>query len=192
MQRRSLLMALGLSVASPPGVVRAQPTFPDRPVCIVVPFPPGGSYDVVARLLSRPLQEAWPRGVVIDNRPGACGNIPACLPFLLDGKLTGLGISSADRFQTFPAVPAIAETVPGFAMDSWYGVLVPASTDPALRAQIAGVALAALSQPATATALRAQGYEPDPMEPAPFTSLLERDAARNWSPCPAPGWIRPA
>ena len=117
MQRRSLLMALGLSVASPPGVVRAQPIFPDRPVRIVVPFPPGGSYDVVTRLLSRPLQEAWPRGVVIDNRPGAGGNIPACLPFLLDGKLTGLGISSADRFQTFPAVPAIAETVPGFAMD---------------------------------------------------------------------------
>lgn len=55
----------------------AEAGYPDRGVRIVVPFPAGGSNDVVARMLGAKLQELWGQPVVIDNRGGAGGNIGA-------------------------------------------------------------------------------------------------------------------
>lgn len=44
--------------------------WPSKPVRIIVPFPPGGSTDVLARILSQKLSEKWGQSVLIDNRPG--------------------------------------------------------------------------------------------------------------------------
>ena len=51
--------------------------FPDRPVRIVLGFPPGSGPDVVARLLAEGLRPDWPAGVIVDNKPGAAGAIAA-------------------------------------------------------------------------------------------------------------------
>lgn len=54
----------------------AQETaFPSRPVRVVVPYPPGGPNDILARMLGARLGDGWNQPVVIDNRPGAGGNI---------------------------------------------------------------------------------------------------------------------
>ncbi len=66
------LLAL-LIVGSP----AAQTTYPEKPIRMVVGFPPGSQTDTVARLFGQKLAEAWGKPVLIDNVPGAAGNIAA-------------------------------------------------------------------------------------------------------------------
>jgi len=71
-----LLLTLALSIAALAGTP-AQAAWPDKPVTIVVPFPPGGSTDSLARVLTVPLQAAFGRTFIVDNRAGATGTIGA-------------------------------------------------------------------------------------------------------------------
>ena len=68
----ALLAALATGLA--PAVAQAQ-TYPAKTVKIIVPFPPGGAIDALARLLSQKMSESWGQPVVVENRPGAGGII---------------------------------------------------------------------------------------------------------------------
>ena len=70
MKLRTLLLLLALAHAS-----AHSAEYPERAVRMMVPFPPGGANDIVARLVAQKLSERWAKLVVIDNRAGAGGNI---------------------------------------------------------------------------------------------------------------------
>ncbi|WP_368413886.1 Bug family tripartite tricarboxylate transporter substrate binding protein [Falsiroseomonas sp.] len=77
MRRRHLLAlpALALPGLALPGLARAQGAWPARPIRVIVPFPPGGTTDVVARLVSQRLSATLGQNVVIENRAGAGGTL---------------------------------------------------------------------------------------------------------------------
>jgi tripartite-type tricarboxylate transporter receptor subunit TctC len=73
--RAFLLVVASLSGAIAPAA--GADAFPSHTVKLVVPFPPGGSLDIVGREIAQKLTEAWGQSVVVENKPGAGGNIGA-------------------------------------------------------------------------------------------------------------------
>ena len=69
-RKQFIATALGLAALVVLAPASAQ-TFPDKPVRLVVPFPPGGATDALARLMGEKLSERWKQPVVIENKPGA-------------------------------------------------------------------------------------------------------------------------
>lgn len=72
---RWLRPAVALLLATAALAAAAQAPYPSRPIRMLVPFPPGGSLDAVARLIGDRLTQAWGQPVVIDNRPGGATTI---------------------------------------------------------------------------------------------------------------------
>jgi tripartite-type tricarboxylate transporter receptor subunit TctC len=79
LNRRHFVGLAAASIAAPSIVVSRAlgADWPVRPVRVVVPFTPGGSTDITARLVGNRLQEVWGQSVVVENKPGAGGNIAA-------------------------------------------------------------------------------------------------------------------
>ena len=75
-----LLVGVGAATLAATGMAQpADASYPKQPIKIVVPFPAGGTSDVLARIVGQKLSEAWGQQVLVDNRPGANGNIGADL-----------------------------------------------------------------------------------------------------------------
>ena len=97
MQRRALLMTL----ATP---ALAQPAYPDRPIRLVVPFPPGGGTDVISREVAARLQAEQGWNIVIENRPGAGGNIGLDVVAKAAPDGTTIGMGQASNLAINPAL----------------------------------------------------------------------------------------
>ncbi|RYI99880.1 MAG: tripartite tricarboxylate transporter substrate binding protein [Acetobacteraceae bacterium] len=167
MHRRSLL-----ALAALPTAARAQ-AFPDRPVTMIVPYAPGGSADVLGRVVAPAMAEALGQSVVVELRPGAGGNIGAAhvaTGARADGYtvlLGSLSLASAPALQTIPfdptqdlvaigglgAVASLMVVAPGSPFRSLADVLAAArarpgaitygSSGPATGSHLAGALLAA-------------------------------------------------
>jgi tripartite-type tricarboxylate transporter receptor subunit TctC len=77
--RRHLMAASAASLAAGVMPARAQSDWPNRPVKVIVTYPPGGGADTTARILFQKLSEIWGKSFVIDNRGGAGGTIGAAI-----------------------------------------------------------------------------------------------------------------
>ena len=104
-RRTTLGLATTLAL---PGLAHAQTGFPDRNPRYIVPFPPGGLTDIMARILGQKLGEIWNRPVVIDNRAGGNGLIGAELGAKAapDGHtLLAITLTQAVNATLFPNAP---------------------------------------------------------------------------------------
>ena len=76
MKRRHLLAA-GLGAVAAPAIVRAEGKYPERPIRLVIPFPPAGPTDIIGRKAAEKLTAILGQNVVVDNKTGAAGSIGA-------------------------------------------------------------------------------------------------------------------
>ncbi len=93
LSRRAVVAGGLASGAASLSGARAQEAWPTRPITLIVPFTPGGSTDILARIIGQKFTGAWGQGVVVDNRPGAGGStgttqIARAAP---DGYTIGMG-----------------------------------------------------------------------------------------------------
>jgi tripartite-type tricarboxylate transporter receptor subunit TctC len=308
---RRLFVALLFGALAALGLERAQAAYPDKPVRVIVPFAPGGATDVVARSLATRLSQIWNQPVVVENKPGAGGNIgadtvakapadgytvllaspaeivinphlyahmpydpakdlapvtkiaaaplvlvvhpsvpahnvaeliawiksqkggvsyasagtggpqhlaaeqfrlmtgtnlvhvpykggapavndllagqvpmffaglPPALPHIKAGTLRALAVTTSARWPSLPDVPTVAESgLPGFNIENWQGIFVPAGTPPDIVAKLARDIAAVASEKEFADRLTAQGAAPATMSPADFTVYVRAENAK--------------
>jgi tripartite-type tricarboxylate transporter receptor subunit TctC len=93
MKRRAAGLAMAILALSLPAMGLAQQGYPDKPIKLIVPYPPGASTDALGRLVAQKVSTALGQPVVVDNRSGASGNIgtEAVARAAPDGYIFGLG-----------------------------------------------------------------------------------------------------
>jgi tripartite-type tricarboxylate transporter receptor subunit TctC len=116
--RRVAFFALLMTLAAVHAAV-AQPTpWPERPIHLIVPFPAGSSSDIVARIVAQGLSERLGQQLVVENRPGASGNLgtEAVAHAAADGYTLGLANTStltlSPSLMTKPAYDPVKDFVP--------------------------------------------------------------------------------
>jgi tripartite-type tricarboxylate transporter receptor subunit TctC len=95
------------AIAAEPALAQS-PAWPARPVKFIVPFPPGGSVDALARLLAVKMNEATGQPFVVDNKPGASGSIGTALA----AKSPADGYTFVFAFDTHATNPALIHNLP--------------------------------------------------------------------------------
>lgn len=100
------------------------------------------------------------------------------LPFIKEGKLIALAVSTDKRAALMPDIPAISEVIPGMIYDHWYGLMAPGKTPAAIVAKISKDAATVLNSPAVVKSLNAQGVIPAPTTPEQFNAFIAAEIKR--------------
>ena len=99
-------------------------------------------------------------------------------PQVKSGKLRGLAVTSPKRSPSFPDLPAIAETVAGYEVVNWFGILAPAGTPGAIVARVNKELNAGLASPELKSRLAAQGADIAGGTPEAFAKVIRADFAK--------------
>ena len=198
----AVIAAFGTS----PTLAATAETYPARPIRVIIPYPPGGTSDILARLIGNKLTESWKQQIVVDNRTGASGNIglelgaratPDGHTFVLSDignaviapilytnlpfdvlKDFAPAISSEKRLPTHPKTATVGETFPGFVTGSWQGILAPARTPPEVVAKINAEVSRILKLPDVISFLSSQGTTPLATSPQETGKWLAEERAK--------------
>jgi tripartite-type tricarboxylate transporter receptor subunit TctC len=132
------------------------------------------------KLLHVPYRGVGPAtlGVVAGEVQLSVSNVQVALENIRAGQLVAVGVGELERMPVLPDVPTIAETLPGFSIASWAGVLVPAKTPEALVSRLHEEIAAILADPQVRERLEAQQIKPLPLPQAAFAELIRNDLAR--------------
>ena len=105
---------------------------------------------------------------------------PQAIPQVKAGRIKALAIGSARRIAQLPDTPTVAETLPGFAAQSWVGLLVPAGTPRPVVARLRAATAKALADPAVRGKLEAQGFDVVGSSPEEFLGFV-RGESDKWA-----------
>lgn len=112
------------------------------------------------------------------------GNIAVGLPFIREGKLRGLAVTSTTRAAAAPELPTVSESgLPGFESLSWFGVLAPAGTPSAVMQRLETELQKAMATPAVKERVATMGAMPGVQNAAGFTQVIKNEIKR-WAPKP--------
>lgn len=101
--------------------------------------------------------------------------LPSMLPHITSGKLRALAVTSAGRSSQLPGVPSIGETLAGYEVTTWYALVAPAGTPPAIVRALNGEIVAIVEDPQFQKRLRDQGIEAREMKPAELARFFESE-----------------
>jgi tripartite-type tricarboxylate transporter receptor subunit TctC len=104
--------------------------------------------------------------------------LPSMLPHIQAGTLRALGVSSAKRSPQMPGVPPIIETVPGYAVTTWYSFVAPEGTPKPVIERLNREIAAIVESPEIKKKLRGQGVEADAMKPDALAALYRKESAK--------------
>ncbi len=106
--------------------------------------------------------------------------MPLALPHVKSRKVRAIAVTRAARIPEMPAVPAVAETVPGFEVVTWYGLMVPAATPKSVISTLNKVVVAQIASPDTRKSLAASGLSPLAGTPEEMSGFVRAELAK-WS-----------
>ena len=123
-----ILLAAGAGAGTPEASAQTTPAqagaaFPTKPVRIVVPYSPGGGLDILARMVSQPLNERWGVPIIVDNRPGASGIVGTQIV----AKAAPDGYTLAMISTEFITAPLVYKQFPYDTIKDFTGVVQTAS-----------------------------------------------------------------
>jgi tripartite-type tricarboxylate transporter receptor subunit TctC len=105
-------------------------------------------------------------------------NTPVIGPHVQQGKVRALGITSTQRSPAFPDIPPIADSVPGFEVVAWGGLVGPAHLPKDIVTRLNTEMRTALASPAVQERFKALGAEPTPSSPEEFRELSRRETEK--------------
>jgi tripartite-type tricarboxylate transporter receptor subunit TctC len=107
-------------------------------------------------------------------------NLAPALPHIKAGKLRALGVTSEKRSPALPEVPAIAEMLPGFSVESWQAIFAPAGIPKPVLDRLADAMIKAVNDPEIKSNLLAQGITPGGMSPEQLAAF-QKDEVQKWA-----------
>jgi tripartite-type tricarboxylate transporter receptor subunit TctC len=114
-------------------------------------------------------------------------NLATASPNIKSGKLKPLAVTSPLRSALLPGIPSMAESYPGFAIDTWWGLVAPAGTPPDMLAKFNAAFTSALRQTATRERFSTLMAEPTPTTPDQFGAFMRTERAKYQSVVKASG-----
>jgi tripartite-type tricarboxylate transporter receptor subunit TctC len=116
--------------------------------------------------------------------------LPSMLQHIKSGKLRALGVSGAKRSPDLPDVPAIKETLPAYEVTTWYSIVAPKGTPPAVVARLNKEINEIAKQPDTLAKFKDHGVDADPMSPQQLGKLYQTELDR-WTKVAAAAKLKP-
>lgn len=114
-------------------------------------------------------------------------NLAAAAPNIKSGKLRALAVTTAQASPALPGVPPLSDTIKGFAIDTWWGLVAPAGTPKDVIEKLNKAFVAALNAPETQTRFASLLAEPVPTTPEQFEALMKAERAKYESVVKASG-----